>query len=117
MEFQPKLGALKTMDMKLQDMKMSDRIAGHENARYELMQFYDSTSNKYKKQQFIHNVNGDELETTTRSPAKARFGRPYGKNGRLGGHIGETGSRNMAATQKINSLTLVSLLLLQTLFG
>jgi len=39
----------------------------------------------------------------TRSPAKARFGRPYGKNGRLGGHIGETGSRNTAAAQKINS--------------
>ena len=30
----------------------------------------------------------------TRSPAKARFGRLYGKNGRLGSHIGETGSRN-----------------------
>jgi len=36
----------------------------------------------------------------TSSPAKARFGRPYGKNGRLGGYIGETGSINMAATQK-----------------
>ena len=52
----------------------------------------------------------------TRSPAKARFGRPYGKNGRLGGHIGETGSRNTAATQKINSLALVSYSLLQTVF-
>ena len=51
-----------------------------------------------------------------KKPSKARFGRPYGKNGRLGGHIGETGSRNTAATQKINSLTLVSYLLLQTLF-
>jgi len=52
----------------------------------------------------------------TRSLAKARFGRPYGKNGHLGGHIGETGSRNTAATQKINSLTLVSYSLLQTVF-
>jgi len=52
----------------------------------------------------------------TRSPAKARFGRPYGKNGRLGGHIGETGSWDTAATQKINSLTLVSYSLLQTVF-
>ena len=52
----------------------------------------------------------------TRIPAKARFGWPYGKNGRLGGHIGETGSRNTAATQKINSLTLVSYSLLQTVF-
>ena len=33
-----------------------------------------------------------QQETVTRSPAKARFDRPYGKNGRLGGHIGETGS-------------------------
>jgi len=49
---------------------------------------------------------------TTSSPAKARFGRPYGKNGRLG----ETGSKNMAATQKINFLTPVSYSLLQTLF-
>jgi len=54
------------------------------------------------------------LPAETRSPAKARFGRPYGKNGHLGGHIGETGSRNTAATQKINSLTLVSYSLLQT---
>jgi len=54
--------------------------------------------------------------STTSIPAKARFGRPYGKNGRLGGHIGETGSRNTSATQKINSLTLVSYLLLQTVF-
>ena len=53
----------------------------------------------------------------TRIPAKARFGRPYGKNGRLGGHIGEAGSRNTAATQKINSLTLVSYSLLQTVFS
>jgi len=52
----------------------------------------------------------------TGSTAKARFGRPYGKNGRLGGHIGETGGRNTAATQKINSLTLVSYSLLQTVF-
>jgi len=52
----------------------------------------------------------------TRSPAKARFGRPYGKNGRFGGHIGETGSSNTAATQKINFLTPVSYSLLQTLF-
>ena len=36
----------------------------------------------------------------TSIPAKARFGRPYGKNGRLSGHIGETGSRSTAATQK-----------------
>ena len=56
------------------------------------------------------------LEQTTRIPAKARFGRPYGKNGRLGGHIGETGSRKMVATQKINSLTLVSYSLPQTVF-
>jgi len=55
-------------------------------------------------------------QISTRSPAKARFGQPYGKNGRLRGHIGETGSRNMAATQKINSLTLVSYSLLQTVF-
>ena len=54
------------------------------------------------------------LLLVTRSPAKARLGRPYGKNGRLHGHIGETGSRNTAATQKINSLTLVSYSLLQT---
>jgi len=33
-------------DMKFQDMKMADRIAGHENARHERMQFYNS--NKYK---------------------------------------------------------------------
>ena len=52
----------------------------------------------------------------TSIPAKARFGRPYGKNGRVGGHTGETGSRNTSATQKINSLTLVSYLLLQTVF-
>jgi len=38
------------------------------------------------------------------------------QNGRLGGRRGETGSRNMVATQKINSLTLVSYSLLQTLF-
>ena len=38
------------------------------------------------------------------------------KNGRFGGRIGETGSRNTAATQKINSLTLVSYLLLQIVF-
>ena len=56
------------------------------------------------------------LSLGTSSPAKARFGRPYGKNGRLGGYIGETGSRNMAATQKINFLTPVSYSLLQTLF-
>ena len=55
-------------------------------------------------------------ENKTSSPAKARFGRPYGKNGRLGKYIGETGSRNMAATQKINFLTPVSYSLLQTLF-
>jgi len=40
-----------------------------------------------------------------------------GKNGRLGGGRGETGSRNMAATQKINFLTLVSYSLLQTVFS
>ena len=40
-----------------------------------------------------------------------------GENGRLGGRSGETGSRNMAATQKINFLTLVSYSLLQTVFG
>jgi len=56
----------------------------------------------YKKQFYLTKT------ATTRSPAKARFVRPYGKNGRLGGHICETGSRNTAATQKINSLTLVS---------
>ena len=39
------------------------------------------------------------------------------KNGRLGGRSGETGSRNMAATEKMNFLTLVSYSLLQTLFG
>ena len=58
---------------------------------------------------------GGEVKAT-RSPAKARFGRPYGKNGRIGGHIGETGTRNTAATQKINFLTPVSYSLLQTLF-
>ena len=41
----------------------------------------------------------------TRNPAKASGGRPY-----------ETGSRNMAATKKMNFLTLVSYSLLQTLF-
>jgi len=41
----------------------------------------------------------------TRNPAKASGGRPY-----------ETGSRNMAATQKINVWTPVSYSLLQTLF-
>jgi len=56
------------------------------------------------------------IKDKTSSPAKARFGRPYGKNGLLGGYIGETGSRNMAATQKINFLTPVSYSLLQTLF-
>jgi len=40
----------------------------------------------------------------------------FGKNGRLGGRRGKTGSRNMAATQKINFLTLVSYSLLQTVF-
>jgi len=39
-----------------------------------------------------------------------------GKNGRLGGRRAEIGSRNMAATQKINFLTLVSYSLLQTVF-
>jgi len=38
------------------------------------------------------------------------------RNGRLGGHRAETGSRNMAATQKMNFFTLVSYSLLQTLF-
>jgi len=38
------------------------------------------------------------------------------QNGRLGGRSSETGSRNMAATQKMNFLTLVSYSLLQTLF-
>ena len=28
------IGALKMTDMKLQDMKMADQIAGHENARH-----------------------------------------------------------------------------------
>jgi len=42
-------------------------------------------------------------EWWTRNPAKASGGRPY-----------ETGSRNMAATQKINFLTPVSYSLLQT---
>ena len=59
---------------------------------------------------------GHSAKLITRSPPKARFGRPYGKNSRLGGHIGETGSRNTAATQKINSLTLLSYSLLQTVF-
>jgi len=38
------------------------------------------------------------------------------QNGRFGGRSGETGSINMAATQKINLLTLVSYSLLQTVF-
>ena len=38
------------------------------------------------------------------------------KKGRLGGRSAETGSRNMAATQKMNFLTLVSYSLLHTLF-
>jgi len=38
-----------------------------------------------------------------------------GKNGRLG--RGETGSRNMAVTPKINFLTLVSYSLIQTVFS
>jgi len=49
------------------------------------------------------------IETTykaTRNPAKASGGRPY-----------ETGSRNMAAIQKINFLTQVSYSLLQTVFS
>jgi len=29
-------------DIKLQDMKMADQIAGHENQRREIMQFYNS---------------------------------------------------------------------------
>jgi len=36
------------------------------------------------------------------------------QNGRLGGRRGETGNRNMATTQKINFLTLVSYSFLQT---
>jgi len=39
-----------------------------------------------------------------------------GKNGRLDGRRGETGSRNMVATPKINFLTLISYSLLQTVF-
>ena len=39
------------------------------------------------------------------------------QNGRLGGRRGETGSRNMAATPKINFLALVSYSLLQTVFS
>jgi len=39
------------------------------------------------------------------------------KNGRIGGRRGKTGSRNMAMTQKINFLTLVSYSLLQTVFS
>jgi len=46
------------------------------------------------------------VNMNTRNPAKASGGRPY-----------ETGSRNMAATKKMNFLTLVSYSLLQTLFG
>jgi len=46
-----------------------------------------------------------QTERQTRNPAKASGGRPY-----------ETGSRNMAATQKINFLTPVSYSLHQTLF-
>ena len=44
--------------------------------------------------------------TSTRNPAKASGVRPY-----------ETGSRNMAATKKMNFLTLDSYSLFQTLFG
>ena len=51
-----------------------------------------------KPTQPIQSAHGAKQKTSI--PAKARFGQPYGKNGRLGGHIGETGSRNMAATQK-----------------
>jgi len=36
------------------------------------------------------------------------YGQKLGKNGRLRGHRGKTGSRNMAANQKIDFLTLVS---------
>ena len=39
------------------------------------------------------------------------------KNGHLGNRTGETGSRNMAATKKVNFLTLVSYSLLQTDFS
>jgi len=39
------------------------------------------------------------------------------KNGSLGGRRGETESRNMAATQKINVSNLVSYSLLQTVFS
>jgi len=39
------------------------------------------------------------------------------QNCHFGGHSGETGSRNRAATKKINFLTLVSYSLLQTVFG
>jgi len=45
------------------------------------------------------------------------MGKNKAKNGRIGGRSGETGSRNMAATQKINFLTLVSYSLLQTDFS
>ena len=72
---------------------------------------------KYKQNTYkTYRLLAQRKKKTTSIPAKARFGRPYGKNGRLGGHIGETGSRNTAATQKINSLTLVSYSLLQTVF-
>jgi len=48
--------------------------------------------------------------TTNRWAVRAKIR----QNGRLGGCRAKTGSRNMAATQKINFLTLVSYSLLQT---
>jgi len=49
-------------------------------------------------------------------PIAGLYGQKQGKNGRLGGRSGETGSRNMAATPKINFLTLVFYSLLQKVF-
>ena len=45
-------------------------------------------------------------QMANKKPSKASGGRPY-----------EIGSRNMAATKRMNFLTLVSYSLLQTLFG
>jgi len=49
-------------------------------------------------------------------PIDGLYRQKEGKNGRLGGRSGDTGSRNMAATPEINFFTLVSYSLLQRVF-
>ena len=66
----------------------------------------------HKIRQYAH---GLLLESQFLPSNKYRLLGYTSKNGRLGGRRSETGSRNMAATQKMNFLTLVSYSLLQTL--